>query len=181
MRAFSIAAAGLLASATSAQASQYLVRNFCPFNVYLSFANTTQTETDELLPPGTAFLGSIVGQGNSVGVTNQQGQYWSATGWKAIFGTSTKDGTLWWSLSDLVGDPIAPRTFNVTSSGTKDDVCGHTTDYMSGVHNCPDNGATLTYNLCSANSLDDYSSNYAWSEASFRGTLGGDGDRVVIK
>ncbi|TKA71448.1 hypothetical protein B0A55_07171 [Friedmanniomyces simplex] len=142
MRAFSIAAAGLLASATSAQASRYLVRNFCPFSVYLSFANTTQTVTDELLSSGLAFLGPIAGEGNSVGVTNQPGQYWSATGWKAIFGTSTKDGKLWWSLSDLVGDPIAPHTVNVTSSGTKDDVCGHATDYMGGVHNCPDNGVT---------------------------------------
>ncbi|KAK5694195.1 hypothetical protein LTR97_009816 [Elasticomyces elasticus] len=151
MRFFSITAAAILAAASSAQASQYLVRNWCDKDMFLTFANSTTTTTDLVLPAKLAFLSPIAGEGNSVGVANQPGQYWNALGWKAVFGFTSKDGSLWWSLSDLVGDPIAPGTVNVTSSGTRENVCEHATDYMGGVHGCADNGVTLTFNLCSQN------------------------------
>ncbi|KAK3116237.1 hypothetical protein LTR53_003608 [Teratosphaeriaceae sp. CCFEE 6253] len=151
MRTFSIAAAGLLAIASSATASNYIVRNYCDTTMYLTFANPASTQTDLALPSGLAFLSAIEGEGNAVVVTNQPNQYWSAGGWKAVFGTSAKDATLWWSLSAVNGDPIAPGTVNVTSSGATEDVCGHATDYVSGVKQCPDTGVTLVWDLCSDN------------------------------
>jgi len=122
--------------------------------MYLGFATATGSgPIDQALPVGLAFeAGPISGEGNSVTITNQPGQYWVAGGWKAVLGFTTKDNTLWWSLASQNGDPIAPGEFNVTSSaGPNIDVCGNVTDYVPAVKTCPDNGVTLTFNLCSNN------------------------------
>jgi len=153
MRTTLTTAASLLAYAISAQASSYQINNYCTYSVSLTLANSTAAEPAFTLNSGLAFITDVNGQGNSVGITKEPGDYWDANGKKGIFGTSTVDGTLWWDLAagNANGGPLDPQSINVTSSGSKPDVCGHVTDYSGGVKNCPDDHVSLVVNLCSIN------------------------------
>jgi hypothetical protein len=151
MHAYTIAQAGLLAFAASADASSYLIKNFCTVDLYLTPSNPSGTNATGVLPDGHAYEQNITGQANSIGVTKGINDYWASNGNKTIFGTSTELGTLWWSLSEVVGDPFYGQSFNVSSNGTKEDICGHTTNYTTPTQNCADDGVVLTLNLCSVN------------------------------
>ena len=151
MRGFALAATGLLAYATAAFATNYIVKDYCQEDVFLYFADPTTTTGPFELASGQAYVHNITGEGISVGVVKNANDYWSSNGSKLILGMSASEaqGVLYWSLTSVNGDPMKGETFGVTSDGETIDVCGHATAYDGQVHGCADNGnVTLTLNLC---------------------------------
>ena len=151
MRSFTIATAGLLAYATSAFATDYIVKDYCRENVFLYLANASATTGPFELASGTAFIHNITGEGISVGVVKNVNDYWSASGPKLVLGASASasQAVLYWTINSVNGDPMKGETFSVTSEGKVDDVCGHATSYDGQVHACADDGhVTLTLSLC---------------------------------
>ncbi|KAK5117537.1 hypothetical protein LTR62_004959 [Meristemomyces frigidus] len=121
-------------------------------DIYLTLANSTVTQTAFTLAPGLAYLAGIEGTGNSIGITLTPADYWNADAKKASLGTSTTGGTLYWDLGGTnaeIGGPVG--SVNVTSEGTKADICGSCEGWNSGVKGCADDGVKLTMNLCSVN------------------------------
>ncbi|KAK5131754.1 hypothetical protein LTR08_000585 [Meristemomyces frigidus] len=151
MRSFTFATAGLLAYATSAFATDYIIKDYCQENVFLYFANATATTGPFELASGQAYIHNITGEGISVGMVKNPNDYWSSTGSKLILGATANktQAMLYWTINSVDGDAMKGETFSVTSAGRVDDVCGHATTYDGQVHACADDGnVTLTLNLC---------------------------------
>ncbi|KAK5127220.1 hypothetical protein LTR85_008582 [Meristemomyces frigidus] len=150
MRSF-ITTASLLAYATSAYATNYIVKDYCTENVFLFFANSSLTTEPFELASGEAYTHDITGSGISVGVVKNADDYWSATGPKLILGTTANEteAELYWTVSSVDGDPMKGEGFSVTSDGRVPNVCGNATSYDGLVHACADDGnVTLSLNLC---------------------------------
>ncbi|KAK4540797.1 hypothetical protein LTR36_008874 [Oleoguttula mirabilis] len=151
MRSFIITATGLLACASSAYATNYIIKDYCTEKVYLYFADSSATTGPFELDSGEAFTQKITGSGHSIGVVNNTSDYWSATGPKCILGVTANEteAELYWTISTVDGDCLQGKSFSVTSEGRVPDVCGTTTSYDGEVHACADDGnVTLTWNLC---------------------------------
>lgn len=144
-------AISLLVYATSAYATDYIVKDSCPENVFLYFADSSETMGPFELPSSEAYIHNISGSGLSVGVVKNSEDYWSATGPKLIFGVTANqtEAELYWTISSVDGDPMQGESFSVTSDGRVSNVCGNATSYSTEVHACADDGnVTLTLWLC---------------------------------
>ncbi|EMC93279.1 hypothetical protein BAUCODRAFT_235042 [Baudoinia panamericana UAMH 10762] len=148
MRPFTSTAFGLLATAASVQASQYTIINHCPWSIWITLANQGGTGNPaELQANHTSPAVTMTGSGNSVGITRDS-NYWGLTEYKLIFGYTESAGTIWWSVNDVNGDPFAENPWNITSSGSRDDVCGHASNYGTNVYSCPDQAVSIFVHLC---------------------------------
>jgi len=114
-----------LTASTTAVSTQE-VFNWCADPVFLVNVNSTGSTTgpEKIAGGGSNWATPIVGVGNSLGISKND-QYWSNGTAKLIWGTSTDAGILYWTVSNVDGDPFAGSKFEVTS--WEGDVCGNTT------------------------------------------------------
>jgi hypothetical protein len=137
MHATSLTSSLLAFASTALAVSSQAVLNNCGESVWLTVTNSTQQTTGPFEVKSTgAWEGPIVGAANSLGVTKND-QFWSADTSKLILGTTTSSGTLYWSVNDVNGNPVAsPEKFLVSSAGSVENVCGNASDvgqHVSGV------------------------------------------------
>lgn len=149
MRFTAAAAASVLALAASANASMLSVKNTCSETLYITLTDSSQKTTGPTeFASGATYVSNIVGQGNSFALTKNT-DYYSPNTPKLVLGTSTSNGVLYWSVSDVNGNPFAGESFSITSpSGNKGNVCGTATSPDSQVHGCADDNVTLTLVTC---------------------------------
>lgn len=119
----------LLTPTITTALSTQQVFNWCSSPLYLVNVNSTGSTTgpEKLSPGGGNWTTPIVGVGNSLGVARSD-QYWSNGTAKLIWGTSTDAGVLYWTVSNVDGDPFNAGTgekWEVTSwEGNR---CGNAT------------------------------------------------------
>jgi hypothetical protein len=111
-------AAAILAFTTSttyAVSTQFVLNN-CTESVFLTNVNSTKSTTGpfEIKGPGGSWTSEIIGVGNSLGVTKNE-RYWTPETAKLILGTSTDAGILYWTVSNVDGNPFVNETFAVSS------------------------------------------------------------------
>lgn len=94
-------------------------------------------------------LTPLTGEANSLGISKND-QFYSDKTAKLILGTTTKDGTLYWTVSDVNGDPFEGEKWSLNSTDVygHGGVCQNTTTYDGQVHACGDNGVQLVLYLC---------------------------------
>lgn len=152
-----IALAGLAASA-AAQIGSAVVVNSCSYDVYLfntPAAGGGYSEIDKVLSTGESY-------------TQEWTELTNTDGWSIKLSPSTNlvnimqyeytfhdDGTIWFDLSDVNGNPW-DGNWEITSSDTsicspKDVAYRYSTDDAYGMQSCPQ-AATLTVTLCSGDS-----------------------------
>jgi hypothetical protein len=107
----------LLTTSTTALSTQE-VWNWCADPLFVVNVNSTGSVTgpDKLVPGGGNWTSPILGSGNSLGVARTD-QYWSTNTSKLIWGTSTDANALYWTVSNVDGDPFAggAQKWEVTS------------------------------------------------------------------
>jgi hypothetical protein len=122
-----LTAATIVAFATSSYAvSSQFVLNNCTESVYITNINSTKSTTGpfEVKGSGGNWTTDIIGVGNSLGVSKTDG-YWSNETPKFILGTSTDAGILYWTVSNVDGDPFEGETFDLSSG--EGNVCQNAT------------------------------------------------------
>lgn len=110
-------AAIIVAFATSSYAvSSQFVFNNCTESVYITNINSTKSTTGpfEVKGSGGNWTHEVTGVGNSLGVTKND-RYWTPETPKFILGTSTDAGILYWTVSNVDGDPFQNQTFELSS------------------------------------------------------------------
>lgn len=136
---------GLFALASTALAGNAIVANNCAEDVFLTITRSDQSSTQyQLAGNGGSYSEPISGQGNSFGVTKNS-NYYSADTPKLIWGFSDSAPTLYYTVSDVNGDPFAGETFSLSAS---DAGCGVVTSYDGQTHTCDDSN-DFTLSLCS--------------------------------
>lgn len=86
----------LAATTTLTTASNQLIKNYCPFSLYLTFANSSGiTDGPFELPTQQAYISAIVGEGN-VCTVSLNAEIFSPDTAKMDLGTSTDDAILYW-------------------------------------------------------------------------------------
>jgi len=109
--------ATLLALTTSSHAlSSQFVLNNCTDSIYITNINSTKSTTGpfEVKGSGGNWTTDIIGVGNSLGVSKSD-RYWTNETAKLILGTSTDAGILYWTVSNVDGDPFLNQTFELSS------------------------------------------------------------------
>jgi hypothetical protein len=111
-------AAAILAFTTSttyAISTQFVLNN-CTESIFLTNVNSTKSTTGpfEIKGSGGNWTNEIIGVGNSLGVMKND-RYWTTETAKLILGTSTDAGILYWTVSNVDGNPFVNETFAVTS------------------------------------------------------------------
>jgi hypothetical protein len=112
-----LTAAAIVAFATSSHAvSSQFVFNNCTESVYITNINSTKSTTGpfEVKGAGGNWTTEIIGVGNSLGVSKTD-RYWTPETPKFILGTSTDAGIVYWTVSDVDGDPFLNQTFELSS------------------------------------------------------------------
>jgi hypothetical protein len=112
-----LTAATILAFTTSSQAvSTQFVLNNCTESVFLTNVNSTKSTVGpfEIKGSGGNWTTEIIGVGNSLGVTKND-RYWTTETPKLILGTSTDAGILYWTVSNVDGNPFVNETFALSS------------------------------------------------------------------
>ncbi|KAM0714897.1 hypothetical protein Q7P37_009362 [Cladosporium fusiforme] len=135
-----------LATSTSAISNQ-TVRNNCNEAIFVTYINSTKSTTGPLKVNGTGgtWDSSIIGVGNSLGVSKND-QFWSNETPKLILGSSTDRGVLYWTVSNVDGNPFDGQKFRV-GSGEKNN-CESADNFDTKVHGCQDDNVALTLTLC---------------------------------
>ena len=112
-----LTAAAIVAFTTSSHAvSSQFVFNNCTESVYITNINSTKSTTGpfEVKGLGGLWTHEVIGVGNSLGVTKND-RYWTPETSKFILGTSTDAGILYWTVSNVDGDPFQNQTFGLSS------------------------------------------------------------------
>ncbi|KAF2724412.1 hypothetical protein K431DRAFT_309987 [Polychaeton citri CBS 116435] len=150
MRAPSVAVLSALAASMTTLASNVFVKNFCPPSYWLTITRgNQQTNGPFELHSAEGYTEAIIGVGNTLGVTDNS-RYWSGSTSKLVFGYSSSNATVYWSVMSVDGNPFASdagKEFNITS--TKG--CGGEETTTGPVYACRDDGVDLTLTLCSQN------------------------------
>ena len=118
MHSTALTAATIVAFATSSHAvSSQFVLNNCTESVYITNINSTKSTTGpfEVKGSGGNWTTEIIGVGNSLGVSKTD-RYWTPETPKFILGTSTDAGILYWTVSNVDGDPFQNQTFELSSA-----------------------------------------------------------------
>lgn len=104
-----------LTSSTHAVSSQ-IVFNNCEESIFVTNINSTKDTTGPLGIPGLGgnWTSEIIGVGNSLGVTKSE-KFWTNETRKLILGTSTDLGVLYWTVSNVDGDPFVEEPFELVS------------------------------------------------------------------
>jgi hypothetical protein len=126
----------VLALATSTHAvSNQAVLNNCNETVFLTVIDGAQrTNGPFALNAAGAWSGPINGPGNSLGISKND-LFWSNETAKLILGTTSDTGTLYWTVSEVNGNPVAPpEKFFVGSVGQVENICGNASE--TGSHVC---------------------------------------------
>ncbi|PSK36101.1 hypothetical protein B9Z65_5916 [Elsinoe australis] len=108
--------AGALAS--TAMAGNAIVQNKCTSTIYLTITRANQMTTTRPIAPGQKYSEPIANQGNSFGITRNQ-DYYSPNTPKLIWGFSNSPPTLYYSVSQVNGNPFEGAKFRLRSSDTK--------------------------------------------------------------
>ena len=139
---FSTTLAGLVALASTALAGNAIVQNNCQEDVYLTITRADQSSTQQRLAGnGGRYSEPVSGNGNSFGLT-KNADYFSASTPKLIWGFSDSPPTVYYTVSNVNGDPFAGEGFNLAAT---DAGCGVVTGYDGATHTCADsNDFTLT-------------------------------------
>jgi len=160
MKSTFFAIAALVAGAT-AQIGSAIVINKCTYDVYLAntpAADGGYSEIDETLSSNGQYSQQYTelsnGDGWSLKLSN------SSTSWTDILQyeyTFHDDGTIWYDLSEVNGNPW-DGNWEITSSTStcapKQQAYRYATDDAYGMQACPDD-ASITVTLCSGESQDD--------------------------
>lgn len=112
-----VTAAAILAFTSSTTAiSSELVINNCTESIFVTNINSTKSTTGplEVLGAGGNWTTEIIGVGNSLGVSKSD-KFWTNETAKLILGTSTDLGVLYWTISNVDGDPFEGQEFEVIS------------------------------------------------------------------
>lgn len=117
-----LTAAAVVAFTTSTLAvSSQVVLNNCAESIWLTNVNSTKSTTGPFEIKGTGgnstggnWTTDIIGVGNSLGVTKSD-RYWTPETAKLILGTSTDQGILYWTISNVDGDPFVGEKFDLSS------------------------------------------------------------------
>jgi hypothetical protein len=112
-----LTAAAVVAFATSSHAiSSQFVFNNCTESIYITNINSTKSTTGpfEVKGSGGNWTTDIIGVGNSLGVTKND-RYWTPETPKFILATSTDAGIVYWTVSNVDGDPFLNQTFELSS------------------------------------------------------------------
>jgi hypothetical protein len=112
-----LTAAAVVAFATSSHAiSSQFVFNNCTESIYITNTNSTKSTTGpfEVKGSGGNWTTDIIGVGNSLGVTKND-RYWTPETPKFILATSTDAGIVYWTVSNVDGDPFLNQTFELSS------------------------------------------------------------------
>jgi len=139
-----ISLTGLLALASTVMAGTAYVRNNCQEQVFLTITRANQQSTTQAIAgSGGLYSEPISGEGNSFGITKND-QYYSPDTPKLIWGFSDAVPTLYYTISNVDGDPMAGESFFLSSSQL---TCDAVDSYDGATHVCDDsNDFTLT--LC---------------------------------
>ncbi|GAB7347033.1 hypothetical protein MBLNU459_g3176t1 [Dothideomycetes sp. NU459] len=139
-----VAAASLLALASTAIAGNAIVQNNCQEQVFLTITLSDQSSTQQALAgSGGMYSEPISGQGKSFGITKSSDYYSDSTP-KLIWGFSDSAPTLYYSVSSVNGDPMSGESWDLSPS---DSSCPSVSDYSGNTETCADsNDFTLT--LC---------------------------------
>lgn len=141
---FSVAAAGLLALASTALAGNSIVKNNCAEQVYLTITDSSQSSTQYALAGnGGSYSAPISGQGNSFGITKNS-DYYSASTAKLIWGFSDTPPTLYYSVSSVNGDPFSGESWKLSAT---DGSCASVSNYDGQTNTCADSN-DFTLALC---------------------------------
>ena len=106
-----------LAFTTSSHAvSSQFVFNNCTESIYITNVNSTKSTTGPFEVKGTGgnWTTEIIGVGNSLGISKTD-RYWTPETPKFILGTSTDAGIVYWTVSNVDGDPFLNQTFELSS------------------------------------------------------------------
>lgn len=117
MQFTALTAAAILALTSSTDAiSSQIVFNYCEEPIFVTSINSTKDTTGPLEVPGLGgnWTSEIIGVGNSLGVTKSD-KFWTNETAKLILGTSTDLGVLYWTVSNVDGDPFAEEPFELVS------------------------------------------------------------------
>lgn len=141
---FLIATAGLLSLASTALAGNAIVKNNCQEQIFLTITLADQSSTQQAIAgSGGSFSEPISGQGNSFGITKTS-DYYSASTPKLIWGFTDSTPTLYYSVSNVDGDPMSGETWSVSAT---DGSCSSISSYDGKVYTCADTN-NFTLNLC---------------------------------
>ena len=109
--------------------SHQAVLNNCNETVFLTAIDGAKNTNGPFeLKSSGAWSGPINGPGNSLGISKND-LFWSDQTAKLILGTTTDTGTLYWTVSEVNGNPVAPpEKFFVGSVGATENVCGNASE-----------------------------------------------------
>ncbi|KAF2221088.1 hypothetical protein BDZ85DRAFT_23949 [Elsinoe ampelina] len=123
------------ALASTAAAGNAVVWNRCTDTIYLTITRANQQSTTRPIASGQRYTETIANQGNSFGVTRNP-DYFSPNTPKLIWGFSNAPPTLYYSVSQVNGDPFAGAKFRLKSS---DGNCQAITGYDGRTRTCGSN------------------------------------------
>ncbi|PNS16736.1 hypothetical protein CAC42_4700 [Sphaceloma murrayae] len=123
------------AIASTAMAGNAIVENKCTSTIYLTITRANQMSSTRPIAPGQKYQEAIANQGNSFGIT-RNADYYSPNTPKLIWGFSNAPPTLYYSVSQVNGDPFAGAKFRLRSS---DGNCGAVTGYDGRTRTCGSN------------------------------------------
>lgn len=131
------------ALAATALAGYATVENKGSSDVYLTITLADQTSTQYTIHPDDAFSEAVVGEGNSWGLTTNS-DYYSPNTPKLIWGFSDSDGTVYYSVNTVDGNPFASSGFALTTDNAG---CSNVNSPDARTRTCPDSASfTLTVN-----------------------------------
>ncbi|GAB7328194.1 hypothetical protein MBLNU13_g00218t2 [Cladosporium sp. NU13] len=109
------AAVAAFAASSHAVSSQFVLNN-CTESIYITNINSTKSTTGpfEVKGSGGNWTTEVIGVGNSLGISKTD-KYWTPETPKFILGTSTDAGILYWTVSNVDGDPLRNQTFELSS------------------------------------------------------------------
>ncbi|KAF4551977.1 Hypothetical protein D9617_11g008240 [Elsinoe fawcettii] len=123
------------ALASTAAAGNAVVWNRCTDTIYLTITRANQQSTTRPIAPNQRYSEGIANQGNSFGIT-RNADYYSPNTPKLIWGFSNAPPTLYYSVSQVNGDPFAGAKFRLKSSDNK---CAAITGYDGRTRTCNSN------------------------------------------
>ncbi|KAI5207025.1 hypothetical protein E4T39_02056 [Aureobasidium subglaciale] len=116
MLSTSFTIASILAIASTALAGTAGIKNNCGQDIFLTITHSDQSHSQmSIAANGGYFSEQINGQGNSYGLTKNS-DYYSANTPKLIWGASDSDGTIYYSLNTVNGNPFDGQSISLSGN-----------------------------------------------------------------
>lgn len=148
MQLTALAAASLIAMATTASAAFATVQNYCPEPVWITITNSTWEPSQYAIGTNGTYTQWRSGIGNAFGLSKTSAYFSTSTPKFTLgFTDSPVDGLLYWSVIIADGDPFAGEAWRISLSEPSCSPSPLTTYDGGIVHACAI-GANITVTLC---------------------------------